>query len=184
MDLITGGERMKGFRNFPIGSTRWLLAFANWRIDPVMIPGQLEPPPARLPLNTRSSDHPGKCASGVGTTGEAKDIYFIPWIELVDNEFITGLNDFFQSQANGTPEQPLDDTTIVANPVMVENFLQRPIGSFWFNQPLETFLVPGIEFRDVGISLDPLPVPGAVDQNDNALHERCIDYRADHRRIW
>src|SRR5262245_42149686 len=120
-----------------------------------MIPGQLEPPPARLPLNTRSSDHPGKCASGVGTTGEAKDIYFIPWIELVDNEFITGLNDFFQSQTNGTPEQPLDDTTIVANPVMVENFLQRPIGSFWFNQPLETFLVPGIEFRDVGISLDP-----------------------------
>ncbi len=121
-------------------------------------------------LDPRRADQTGEGARGIGAAGESEDMDFIAALVVGRDGLIGILDDLPQADAD-RPAQPMfHEVRIAADAIVIEGLLHGAVGSNRLDQREAGGLIIRIELRDVGVVALAFLVPGAVDQNDDALH--------------
>jgi hypothetical protein len=135
-----------------------------------MVPHHVEALRVALPPDAGGADQAGKGARRIGASRKSKNVEFVARQVIVDDEPVTILHDYFQSQADGAAENFPDEIRLGAHSGVIERLLYRPVRAAFLDQRLAAVAVGVVEFCQIGGVADPFLIPGAVDQNHDSFH--------------
>jgi hypothetical protein len=121
-------------------------------------------------LDPRRADQAGKGARGIGAAGESENIDFIAALVIRRDRMIGILDDFPQAYADRPAKPMLHEVRIATDPIVIEGLLHGASGSNRSDQRDAGGLIIWIKLGNVGVVALAFLAPGAVDQNDDALH--------------